>query len=200
MSSTREHILKTSLLLFLQKSYRDVTMSEIVAKTGLSKGAFYHYFKSKEDLFKEIGDLFLRMGKIDYSKFRKETLKDFYLDYIAQLDSSMGELGRMVSGGEQEEVSYNFFLIMFEAATRFPGFMQQEYEMFKQDLAVWTEVVTHAREMGEISSPSSDSEIARLFLYLSDGVFIRFMNSDREQTFMHYLEEMYTMVYRNLLS
>ncbi|OIP04989.1 MAG: hypothetical protein AUJ97_01965 [Bacteroidetes bacterium CG2_30_32_10] len=62
MNDAREHILKTSLLLFLQKSYKDVTMSEIVEKTGFSKGAFYHYFTSKEELFKEIASNFFSMG------------------------------------------------------------------------------------------------------------------------------------------
>jgi len=59
MNEAKEHILRTSLLLFLQKSYKEVTMREIVEKTALSKGAFYHYFSSKEQLFKEIVLMFL---------------------------------------------------------------------------------------------------------------------------------------------
>ena len=37
-------------------------MKEIVEKTGLSKGAFYHHFSSKEILFKEIVLMFFAMG------------------------------------------------------------------------------------------------------------------------------------------
>jgi len=45
MNDTREHILKVAFNLFLLKSYKEVTMAELVEKTGMSKGAFYHYFK-----------------------------------------------------------------------------------------------------------------------------------------------------------
>jgi len=38
MHETRDLILSTSFKLFLQKSYKDVTMRELVAKTSLSKG------------------------------------------------------------------------------------------------------------------------------------------------------------------
>ncbi len=51
MNQTKEFILKTAFSLFLQKNYKAVTLKEIVDKTGLSKGAFYHYYTSKEKLF-----------------------------------------------------------------------------------------------------------------------------------------------------
>jgi AcrR family transcriptional regulator len=58
MSDSRTHILETAANLFMQKSYKEVTMKEIVDKTGLSKGAFYLHFRSKEQLFMEVTDYF----------------------------------------------------------------------------------------------------------------------------------------------
>ena len=54
MTKTKEYIMDVALKLFLQKNFKEVTMKEIVEKTGLSKGAFYHYFKSKEKFFLEV--------------------------------------------------------------------------------------------------------------------------------------------------
>ncbi|MGD8401904.1 MAG: TetR/AcrR family transcriptional regulator, partial [Bacillota bacterium] len=54
ISDSKKHIIDVSFGLFLQKSFKEVTMQEIVAKTGMSKGAFYHYFESKEQLFLEV--------------------------------------------------------------------------------------------------------------------------------------------------
>ncbi|MDR3129397.1 MAG: TetR/AcrR family transcriptional regulator [Tannerellaceae bacterium] len=51
MKEVKEHILKTALTLFLQKSFKEVIMNDIVEKTGMSKGAFYHYYSSKEKVF-----------------------------------------------------------------------------------------------------------------------------------------------------
>ena len=54
MNESKEHIITVASKLFLQKNFKEVTMKEIVDKTGLSKGAFYHYFESKEQLFLEV--------------------------------------------------------------------------------------------------------------------------------------------------
>jgi len=196
MSGSRDHIVTTSLALFLKKSYREVTMSEIVEKTGLSKGAFYHYFKSKEDLFREVGDMLLTMGQVDYSSFETDTLQHFIEQYIEVLNKPLVEVGNLVP--EKEDMSLNFFLIMFEAATRFPDFMRKELEMHKRDLIIWKSVIGLARERGEISSQSSDEELAELFLYCNDGVFIRFLNSDRKSSFYDFLHRTYFTIYTNL--
>ena len=76
MNETKEHLLKISFLLFLQKNFKDVTMNEIVEKTGMSKGAFYHYFKSKEELFEEIiNEYYLNEWVINYDKLNKDSLQ-----------------------------------------------------------------------------------------------------------------------------
>lgn len=198
MKDTKEHILKTSLLLFLQKSYRDVTMSEIVQKTGLSKGAFYHYFASKEALFKEIASMFLTMGGINYIGFNKNSLQSFYLEYIDSVNNSMLEMNRMVTETDSQSFNLNFFLILFEAAGRFPEFLEMELEFHKKDMKAWTNVISASRQNGEISSDSSDEEIANLFLYCSDGVFIRFINNENTLTFKEYLSKAFDAIYINL--
>ena len=49
---TAQKILETSLRLFLEKGYEKTTVQDIVDNLGgLSKGAIYHHFKSKEDIF-----------------------------------------------------------------------------------------------------------------------------------------------------
>jgi TetR/AcrR family transcriptional repressor of nem operon len=52
MADTRDQILTTAFKLFFEKGYKEVTMSELVKETGLSKGAFYHYFLYSEFLLR----------------------------------------------------------------------------------------------------------------------------------------------------
>ncbi|MCG8451715.1 MAG: TetR/AcrR family transcriptional regulator [Spirochaetales bacterium] len=47
---TRHQILTTALKLVEQKGFDKVTITEIARKAGVSKGLFYHYFQSKDDL------------------------------------------------------------------------------------------------------------------------------------------------------
>lgn len=53
---TIEKILTVSRKLFNERGYEHTTIADIVAATGMSKGAFYHHFKSKEEVYDRIAD------------------------------------------------------------------------------------------------------------------------------------------------
>jgi len=198
MNETKEHILRTSLKLFLQMSYKDVTMKEIVEKTGLSKGAFYHYFTSKEELYKEIVNLFFSSGAIDYTRFPGDSLKTFYNHYVEYMRITFHKMYELVGVSKDGKVSVNFFLIMFEAVGRFPEFLKFELEQHNKDIDAWVKVIKHAKETGEIKTVSSDEQIANLFLYCTDGVFIRFVNSDQNTSYETSLLNAFDSIYSNL--
>lgn len=48
---TVKKILNTAISLFLENGYEKTSMQDIVNALGMSKGAIYHHFKSKEELF-----------------------------------------------------------------------------------------------------------------------------------------------------
>jgi len=198
MNETKEYILKTSLMLFLQKSYKDVTMKEIVEKTGLSKGAFYHYFTSKEELFKEIATLFFTDGAVNYSIFPTDSLNSFYTFYANYVGETFIKLNQMFGSESKEKISINFFFIMFEAISRFPEFLKFELEQHNKDIEAWVKVINKAKETGEIKTISSDEQIANLFLYCTDGVFIRFVNSEQNTSYEFNLLSAFDSIYNNL--
>lgn len=49
---SKENIVNTAFILFLEKGYREVTIKNIMDATDLSKGAIYHHFMSKEEIYK----------------------------------------------------------------------------------------------------------------------------------------------------
>jgi AcrR family transcriptional regulator len=57
MNDTKKRIKETALLLFLKKGY-SVGINEIISEAKTSKGAFYHHFKSKSELFNKTIDEF----------------------------------------------------------------------------------------------------------------------------------------------
>ncbi len=48
---THQHILGAAYQVFARRGYEAATVDEIAAECGISKGALYHHFSSKEDLF-----------------------------------------------------------------------------------------------------------------------------------------------------
>lgn len=53
---TVEKILQASQQLFAQKGYAHTTLQDVIDATGLSKGAVYHHFRSKEEIAAKVGD------------------------------------------------------------------------------------------------------------------------------------------------
>lgn len=53
---SKEKILNAAGEVFAQKGFDAATMQDIMEKCGLSKGAIYHHFKSKEEIMQALGD------------------------------------------------------------------------------------------------------------------------------------------------
>lgn len=77
MNTTKESIKNTALQLFLTKGY-SVGINEIIEKSGTSKGAFYHHFKSKEELFLQTVDKFFfgYLDELDFFETPELTLRE----------------------------------------------------------------------------------------------------------------------------
>lgn len=172
MNDSKEHIILISSKLFLQKSYKEVTMQEIVKSTGLSKGAFYHYFESKEKLFTEVLDYFFRhVSQRNYENYSKESFYQFYNDYINETISLTNNyLDKFDDQQNKISITLNYFSLIFDALKLFPEFRVKVIDGFNKEMEYWTKAVERARSNGEIKSNMTDREIGETFMYLSDGV------------------------------
>jgi TetR/AcrR family transcriptional repressor of nem operon len=155
----------------MQKNYKEVTLKEIVEKTGLSKGAFYHYFESKEKLFFEIFNYFFStVMNIDYDQYSKESLYQFYHDCLNAKDEFRIEFQDHSEKYGESYFNMNFFFLIFDGLRLFPEFRKRMEDFQNRELTAWTKNVKHARENGEIKSVMSDQHIAKIFIQTSDGV------------------------------
>ncbi|KGX87536.1 TetR/AcrR family transcriptional regulator [Pontibacillus litoralis] len=59
MATLKERIIESSLDLFEKHGYHGVSVNQIVERCGASKGGFYHYFQSKDELLYVIHDTFI---------------------------------------------------------------------------------------------------------------------------------------------
>jgi TetR/AcrR family transcriptional regulator, transcriptional repressor for nem operon len=169
MNDSRAHILKIAVNLFLLKSYRDVTLKEIVEKSGLSKGAFYHYFESKEVLFKEVVEHFLvSAGESVYVDIPNLSLRDFISSYLERMVEFLNMLKQEI-GALDASKGLNYFSMSFDALRILSGFSERIAQVHHKELAIWMEVVRNAKASGEITTFLSDAQVARLFISTGDG-------------------------------
>jgi TetR/AcrR family transcriptional repressor of nem operon len=51
MEDLKNRILQIALNLFIEKNFKAVTFQELREKSGFSQGAFFYYFKNKQEIF-----------------------------------------------------------------------------------------------------------------------------------------------------
>lgn len=169
---TKEHILEISLLLFLQKSYKAVTLNEIVKKTGMSKGAFYHYFDSKQALFEEVVKFYFENELTNgYGTYNRGSLKEFYGDFLLHLEERVSFF-KKINPSKNAEPYFNEYFLVFDALTHIPSFKERLNEHNEKELLVWESVIAQAKETGEIKSKVSNKNLAKMFMYMGDGNLI----------------------------
>ena len=82
----KDKIIEKSMELFCEKGYYATKVEEITKALGISKGNFYTYFGSKEEVLYEILNIMKNerikmLEEIDTNKAPKEVLRDFIEDY-----------------------------------------------------------------------------------------------------------------------
>jgi AcrR family transcriptional regulator len=173
MTETKEHILKIAFRLFLLKNFKEVTMQDIVKETGLSKGAFYHYFASKEQVFQEVvGKYYLGEGLYDIQTLSQTSLKAFYLDCLGHIQHYIQFV--LASAGIDGNVPsvVNYFNLVFDALGRLPDFREKSQQSQLAELNLWQKMIEQAVESGEIQPVGSSLAIAKLFAFSVDSTFI----------------------------
>ena len=73
MNGTKEQILLTALELFSQRGFDAVSVSDIAGKLGITKGALYRHYTSKQDIFEKI---LARMCQIDAQRAQQFRLPE----------------------------------------------------------------------------------------------------------------------------
>jgi len=54
---TRARLIESAKSIFEESGFLDARISDIAERAGLSHGSFYHYFDSKEQIFREVADI-----------------------------------------------------------------------------------------------------------------------------------------------
>lgn len=93
----KEIIVETARKLFLEKGYESTKVEDITKEMGISKGNFYTYFKSKEEIFLEIledkkEEHKKMLEKIDITMDKKIILKEYLMKKIEEFFKNFGKI------------------------------------------------------------------------------------------------------------
>lgn len=163
---TKEEVAGAALALFCDRGYHSVTVDDIAAAAGVTKGAFYYYFADKEDLAKDLWhELWTRLAERAESAFDPQAdvasnLKGCFRALLEAL-SGLGEARFFlrdawvlpaveVAGREDQEAAVKLFGSLLEDAKAAGGLAGLEVEAVSRVLlGAYAEGVLHILTTGD---------------------------------------------------
>lgn len=149
---TVDLILSEALKLFIEKGYDNTSIQDIINNLGgLSKGAIYHHFKSKDEIFEAVCQKIGHDNTIYYDKIRDDKSKNGYEKLKAMTggaylnphnDAVIAMMGKFLS---DPRFLKNHILEMYELIA--PRYLQPIIEQGIQDGSIKTD---YPKELAEV--------------------------------------------------
>lgn len=168
MSTNKENIQNVALKLFLAKGY-NVGINEIIEKANTSKGAFYHHYKSKEQLFVEIIERFFFSCLDEFESIESLdlTFEDKILQFVEMVFIPFKEIKKQF--GENNPV--NFLNIFSEYPKN--KILHRNSKLFYKRIIVFLEhICTSAVKEKEITKNIDVQTLSLHIVMLIDGAIV----------------------------
>ena len=163
--TTKDYIIEEAFKLFLNHSYEAVSINDISHAIGFTKGALYHHFKNKEELFKAVIDKYLYIPGVNVDV---DTIS-FY-EYI-QL--SMAEAERIIKSIFSNTLTFtpiNYFSLFIDAFRHYPGYAKVKEIYINTEIEKTKIVLENAIKSGEISNDVNPSLMATHYFSMNMGL------------------------------
>ncbi len=166
---TREHILNVAFELFLLKGYKEVTMSELEKATGLTKGAFYHHFKDKLEIFQAAisGKTAKMRFHPDAEWLKKASLRNFIEAYVEHNEKVARYL---LNNLHFNYADLQFTNIISDVVNYMPGFKESLVKLTSEEINMWERIIFKAKENGEIRDNVETTALAYTFSSITNSL------------------------------
>ncbi len=165
MNSTRDYIINKAYELFITKSYDTVSISDISDAIGMTKGALYHHFSSKEELFKAVIDKYLVFPNVNVD-INNTTLLKFN-------EIVVNEIHKMLKNMFAPGITFipiNYITMIADALRYYKGFKEDKERYIEEKTHQIKEILNNAIQHKEIRSDIDTDTFARLYLSIAMGL------------------------------
>ncbi len=172
LASRREEILDAALVCFSRDGFHRTTMQDIVRESGLSPGAIYNYFKSKEEIVEGIANQ--RQAK--ESQLLKNAVEAGPANMALQRvrDAFLGELNN-----PKERLRRRVSVQLWAEAQRNPKIRRVVRRSFEQPRKLISEVLSASQKEGTISDSIDPDALASFLVAAFHGLVLQREWNDR---------------------
>ena len=197
-TETYNKILWECFKLFMQKSYKEVTIPDIENAIGMTRGAVFYYLKDKKELFKAVVDRYILEKQNINNKMKQEVVSGllrFIIKYIEGIAATQQSFHPLPN---EEKMLFSFMNLVNSALIYYDGFKEEAIKMLRLETTLWEKVIRAAVETGEVKENTNVVVMAKTFQNLFYGYsYVSGIKSDFDST---ELMEMYINVYNLIKS
>ena len=165
MSETKEYIIDQAFELFLTRSYEAVSISDISKAIGFTKGALYHHFTNKEDLYKAVLDKYL----VFFGTEGDET-KVSLEEYNGLIVSNVRKMMDRMFSKTSKFVPINYLTLIADGFKHYPGFAAEKESFFNAEITKTKKVLDNAKKRNEIRSDINTSAMSMTYFSVGIGL------------------------------
>ena len=166
-AQTREALLVAARAVFGREGFAGARLDDIAAEAGVTKGALYHHFDGKEDLFLELLE--------ERCQARQEDIREVFKgdeDLLSQARTAASHQEQAV----RENAEWNRLFFEFAAyAARDPRFAKEFEKRVGQMRATLSEIVKDRVEALGLELPLTAEEIALAINAIGNGLSLERM-------------------------
>jgi len=193
MSDTREYIIDQAYGLFLSRSYEAVSISEISKAIGLTKGALYHHFTSKEELFKAVIDKYLVLDEL-ISPGIETTLSELIRNTVEKAR----KIVHVMLGEQPAFIPISYMALFVDAFRHYKGFADEKEKILSKEIDKVKLVMDNAIITGEIRGDIDTTIMAINYFSLSTGMIQNLMHNNSPKLAIDSLRDQLAELYKLL--
>ncbi len=162
---TRKQIIEAAVALFCEAGYEAASVADICDRAGVSKGAFYHHFPSKQALFLDVLEDWL--GRIDAQLFSPSMIGGDVPASILNMAEMLGFVFREASG------RLPIFMEFMVQASRDQAVWNAAIQPYRRYQNRFAELIANGQKSGSIKENLDPHLVARVLVSLAAGILLQ---------------------------
>ena len=177
MKDRKDYIVEKAFDVFMNKGYDSASITVLQKELGISRGAMYRYFKSKEELFFEVIDRYVFEL---FDRFMPKVAEEITLAGLIEYLYHYNERIYQYFGKQNIETRFlNFTALIIQAAKHYPGFTEKMKILNDEYIDLWKRAIVNSITKKEICGDVDVNVLARLFSTESKN--LKFIEQEFEQ-------------------
>lgn len=193
-AETKEKILKSAEELFREHGFENTSVDSIVKKAGISKGAFYVHFNSKDEIIAHFINAVIGKIDMDLDSIMNSAEKD------TPVSTTLLKVLERVSFNKVEELGYplnkNAAIIQINKTLNHDLLINYNKALYR----VIFSLITQGIERGEFNTTCSADRIARDFVMTVRGFIFEWIANYPDMNLNQSLQEHFKIYLAGLIS